>query len=298
MKTLLITLILAANCLNSSIGAEQTTAATQRVFKTPAEAADAFIAAVKTGENAPLVEIFGAEHSDDISTADPERDRQLRAKLAKMAEEWKRLRRNNDGSVSLVVGYEAWSFPIPIVKTDASWKFDTDAGIDEVIKRRVGENELTTIATLRDYVDAQRQYAAEPRDGTDVRQFARRLQSSPGKRDGLYWPTDPAKGEEPSPAGPEIKDSGASYAGYYFKILTAQGEAAPAGKYSYVINDRLIAGFAMVAWPAEYRKTGVMTFLVNHYGVVYERDLGPTTSEVAAAMTEYNPGEGWEKIDR
>jgi hypothetical protein len=150
------------------------------------------------------------------------------------------------------------------------------------------------IAALRAYVAAQRQYAAEPRDGTEVRQFAQKIQSTPGKKDGLYWPVQ--EGEEPSPAGPAIKDTDTPYAGYHFKILTAQGDAAPAGKYSYVINGRLIAGFAMVAWPADYGKTGVMTLLVNHYGDVYQKDLGQKTATLAAAISDYNPDTSWSEV--
>lgn len=296
MKTPITLLILTTAFLYHATVA-QDKAPTQRVFPTPYDAGEALIAAAKTGETAPLLEIFGDRHKDQIGTADPARDRELRAKFAAMAAERKRLRDNADGSVSVVVGFEAWPFPIPLVKSEAGWRFDTDAGIDEVVKRRVGENELAAIAALRAYVDAQRQYAAVPRDGTTVRQFARKIQSSPGKKDGLYWPSDPEKGEEPSPAGPAVKDPDTPHWGYHFKILTAQGENAPAGKYDYIINGHFIGGFAMVAWPAEYRKTGVMTFLINHYGDVYEKDLGPTTAETAAEMTEYNPGEGWQKVE-
>jgi hypothetical protein len=296
MKTLLISLILTVACLPCLVRAEETPAPAQRVFETPVEAAKALVAAAQTGENAPLLEIFGTKHRDLIGTADAARDRELRARLAKMAEERQRLRVNDDESVTMVVGDEAWPFPIPLVKTDAGWRFDTDAGIEEVVNRRIGENELTAIATLRAYVDAQRQYAAEPRDGTEVRQFAQKVQSSPDKKDGLYWPTDATKGEEPSPAGPEIKDSKTPYAGYYFKILTAQGAAAPAGNYSYIINGRLIGGFAMIAWPIDYGKTGVMTLLVNHYGDVYQKDLGPKTATLAAAISDYNPDKTWSKV--
>ena len=296
MKTLLISLILTVALLPCAARAEVTPAPTQRVFETPDEAAKAFIAALKTGENAPLLEIFGAEHRDLIGTVDAARDRELRGRLAKMAEDRQRLRVNDDGSVTMVVGYEAWPFPIPLVKTDAGWRFNTDAGFEEVLKRRIGENELTAIATLRAYVEAQRQYAAEPRDGTEVRQFAQKLQSSPGKKDGLYWPADASKGEQPSPGGPEIKDSKTPYAGYYFKILTAQGATAPGGKYNYIINGHLIGGFAMIAWPADYGKTGVMTLLINHYGDVYQKDLGPNTTVLAAGMNEYNPDSSWSKV--
>ena len=278
MKTFLVTLILTVAFLRCATRAEQTPAPTQRAFETPDEGTKAFIAALKTGENGPLIEIFGTEHRDLIGTVDAARDRELRGRLAKMAEDHQRLRVNEDGSVTMVVGYEAWPFPIPLVKTDAGWRFNTDAGFEEVLKRRIGENELTAIATLRAYVEAQRQFAAEPHDGTEVRQFAQKLQSTPGKKDGLYWPADTTKGEKPSPAGPEIRDSKTPYAGYYFKILTAQGAAAPAGSYSYIINGRLIGGFAMIAWPADYGKTGVMTFLVNHYGDVYQKDLGEKTA--------------------
>lgn len=170
-----------------------------------------------------------------------------------------------------------------------------------MLNRFIGANELEAIDTLRAYADAQRQYASTPRDGTTVRQFARKIRSSPGKRDGLYWDADPAKGEESSPIGPLIRDAsgrqpGDPYNGYYFKILTRQGSAAPAGRYDYVINGRMVAGFAMVAFPADYGKTGLKTFIVNHYGVVYERDLGPNTAKIAAAMTEYNPDPSWKEV--
>ena len=187
MKTLLISLSLTVALLSSTARAQEGPAATtQRVFATPEDAAKAFVAALKTGETAPLVEIFGTEHRDLIGTVDAARDRELRGRLAKMAEDHQRFRVNDDGSVTLVVGYEAWPFPIPLVKTDTGWRFNTDAGFEEVLKRRIGENELTAIATLRAYVAAQRQYAAQPRDGTEVRQFAQKLQSAPGKKDGLY----------------------------------------------------------------------------------------------------------------
>ena len=296
MKMLLISLIVTVACLPWAARAQEKPAPAQRVFETPVTAADAFIAAAKTGENAPLIEIFGAKHKDAIGTVDVERDRELRARFAKMAVDHRSFRDNDDGSVTMVVGFEAWPFPIPLVKTDAGWRFDTDAGVVEIVKRRIGENELSAIAALRAYVEAQREYAAVPRDGTEVRQFAQKLRSSPGKKDGLYWPANAEKGEEPSPAGPEIKDSKTPHAGYLFKILTAQGAAAPAGKYSYIINGKLIGGFAMIAWPADYGKTGVMTLLVNHYGDVYQNDLGPKTATLAAAIGEYNPDEGWSKV--
>ena len=293
-------LVLAAMCLLGSMPAQSQPAA-QRVFDSPDAAADALIAAAKTDDQAALVAIFGAKHRDRIGTVDKARDRELRARFARMAEEYGLLHPEPDGSVSLVVGYEAWPFPIPLVKEGSGWRFDTEAGIEEVINRRIGENELAAIETLRAYVDAQRQYAAKPRDGTKVRQFAQKVRSLPGKKDGLYWAADPAKGEEVSPAGPLIRDPGtrapgAPYNGYYFKILTRQGPAAPGGAYSYIINGRMVAGYAMVAYPAQYGGTGVMTFLVNHYGTVYQKDLGPKTAQRAAAIHEYNPDASWREV--
>jgi hypothetical protein len=293
MKTSIIAILVVASSLALPSPAQDAAPIPPKIFETPVDASDAFITAAKNGTQQAILEIFGDKHKDLIGTADPERDRELRAKVAAMAVERRRFRENGENSVTMVIGAEAWPFPIPIVKTDKGWQFDTDTGIDEIIKRRIGENEITVINAMRAYPDAQRQYAAVPRDGGKVRQFARKFQSSPGKQDGLHWTADIGKGEEASPAGPEIKDPETSHAGYHFKILTAQGEAAPAGKFDYIINGHFIGGFALIAWPAEYGRTGVMTFIVNHYGDVYERDLGPETSKLAAEMTEYNPGEGW-----
>ncbi len=288
----LIRFTLVALSLASSVPAEEAATIPPKLFETPVEASDAFINAAKAGENKALLEIFGDKHKDLTGTDDPERDKELRAKVAAMAIERRRFRDNDADSVTMVIGAEAWPFPIPIVKTDKGWHFDTDTGIQEIVKRRIGENELTVIDAMRAYPDAQRQYAAVPRDGTTVRQFARKFQSTPGKQDGLHWAVD-AAGGEPSPAGPEIKGPETSFAGYHFKILTAQGEAAPAGKFDYIINGHFIGGFALIAWPAEYGKTGVMTFIVNHYGDVYESDFGPETAKIASAISEYNPTDDW-----
>ncbi len=292
MKTSFITSPLCAVLSLSAFShAQEATTIPPKIFETPVEASDAFIIAAKNGEQKTILEIFGDKHKELIGTADPERDKELRAKVAAMAIERRRFRDNDENSVTMVIGAEAWPFPVPIVKTEKGWHFDSDTGIGEIVKRRIGENELSAIATLRAYLDAQRAYAAVARDDSNVRQFAQSLQSSPGKKDGLHWAT--AEGVTPSPAGPEIKDEKTPYAGYHFKILTAQGSAAPGGKYSYIINDHFIGGFAMIAWPAEYGKTGVMTLLVNHYGDVYEKDLGPETATLAAAISDYNPDETW-----
>jgi hypothetical protein len=192
------------------------------------------------------------------------------------------------------------------VKINGQWFFDTEAGVNELLNRRIGRNELDVLDTMRAFVDAQREFASKDRNGSGVLQYARRLASTPGKKDGLYWPAD-TDGEE-SPMGPFVADAqeegykvqvdGQSttrvpFHGYYFKILTAQGSHAPGGKYNYIINGNMIGGFALVAWPADYGSSGIMTFIVNQQGRVYQKDLGPQTSQIAAAMTEYDPGPGW-----
>lgn len=273
----------------------------QRVFDSPEAAAKALVAAARANDEKALVEIFGAKHRDLVGTVDKIRDRENRNRFAEAADAYQVLRPEDEGKVTLAVGYEARPFPIPLVKQGSTWRFDTDAGREELLNRLIGANELEAIDTLRAYVDVQRQYASKPRDGTKVRQFARKIRSSPGKKDGLYWDADPAKGEELSPIGPLIRDAsgrqpGDPYNGYYFKILTRQGSAAPAGRYDYVINGRMVAGFAMVVFPADYGRTGVKTFIVNHYGVVYERDLGPNTAKIGAAVTEYNPDPSWKEV--
>ena len=191
----------------------------------------------------------------------------------------------------LVIGDEAWPMPIPIVRVGDRWRFATEEGADEIVNRRIGGNERNAIYVLRAYIDAQRAYATRDRDGDDVLQYAQKLASTPGKHDGLYWPADTSKGEEASPFGPLVAGSAAylkghaagdPYRGYYFRILTRQGKSAPGGAYSYVINGRMIAGFAMVAYPAEYGNSGVMTFIVNQNGKVYQRDLGKKSTQVGA----------------
>ncbi len=294
MKPSFLTAVFATFCLVAVCPAQDTAPIPPKNFETPIEASDAFIDAAKKGETPALLEIFGDEYKDLIGTAEPERDRELRGKVAAMAVERRRFHFNDENSVTMVIGAEAWPFPVAIVKTEKGWHFDTANGIQEVVNRRVGENELTAIAAARAYVEAQRAYAAKPRDGTSLRQFARKFVSSPGTHDGLYWSGDESEDEEPSLAGPEIKDPESIHSGYHYKILTSQGAAAPGGEYDYVINGHLIGGFALIAWPTEYGKTGVMTFLVNHYGDVYQRDLGPETGKTADAVSAYNPEGDWE----
>jgi hypothetical protein len=294
-------LLVAAAFMFSATPASAQTPGGQRLFDSPKAGAKALVEAARANDEQALVEIFGTKHRDLMVTVDKTRDRENRARFATFANEHQLLRPEDDGSVTLVIGYEARPFPMPLVKEGSTWRFDTDAGREELLNRLIGANELEAIDTLRAYVQAQRQYASRPRDGTNVRQFARKIRSSPGKHDGLYWDADPAKGEDLSPIGPLIHDakghqSGDPYNGYYFKILTRQGPTAPAGRYDYIINGRMIAGFAMVAFPADYGHTGIKTFIVNHYGDVYEKDLGPKTAGIAAAMPEYNSDPTWTEV--
>jgi len=284
---------------NLSLGAQ--TKDVQRTFDSPESAAEALITAAKANDQNALVEIFGAKHRRFIASADDPGNQKNRARFGQAAEEYLLLQREGQSKVMLVVGFDAWLFPIPLVREENGWRFETDTGVEEVLNRRIGANELAVIEIMRRYGELQQQYASKPRDGTKVRQFARKIQSSAGKRDGLYWHADPHKGEELSPIGPLVPDAssrqaGEPYNGYYFKILTGQGPAAPGGRYSYLINGRMVAGFALVAYPADYGNTGMKTFVVNHYGIVYEKDLGKNSAAVARSMTEYNPDSSWSEV--
>ncbi len=282
-------------------------AAPQETFATPEAAVDAFMAALKADSDSAMVTIFGDKHKDLLIPSDRAEASATRAKILAAMQTLRVLREPSPDRRVLVIGDEAWPFPIPIVRVGDRWRFDTDEGADEVVNRRIGGNERNAIYVLRAYIDAQRAYATRDRDGDDVLQYAQKLASTPGKHDGLYWPADTAKGEEESPFGPLIAESSAylkghvagdPYRGYYFRILTRQGKNAPGGAYSYVINGRMIAGFAMVAFPAEYGKSGVMTFIVSHNGKVYERDLGKDSAAIGTKMTTFDPGSGWKEVPR
>jgi hypothetical protein len=207
----------------------------------------------------------------------------------------------------LEVGVNAWPFPIPLVQRDGQWVFDTAAGKEELLNRRIGRNELAVLNVMRVYVEAQREYASRDRDGDAVLEYAQRMGSSFGARDGLFWP--PTLDGELSPLGPlvaraqtegyvldgaEESEAREPFHGYYFKLLTRQGKHAPGGKYDYVINGNMIGGFALVAWPADYRESGVMSFIVNQQGRVYQRDLGADTAKTASRMKAYDPAPGWQ----
>ena len=277
------------------------TAADQKTFATPDAAVDALLAALKSNDEKALLELFGEKHKRLVVTGDAANDAATRAKAAKELETYRLLDERGPDRRVLLIGAEAWPVPIPLVRQGGSWRFATEEGIDELINRRIGGNEISAIEVLSAYLAAQRQYASRDRNGDGVLEYAQKIASTPGKQDGLYWPADVTKGEEASPFGPLIADStylkghkhGDPYRGYYFRILTSQGKSAPGGAYSYVVKGRLLAGFAMIAYPASYGESGVMSFIVNHNGTIYEKDLGKASTSIGAKMTAFDPGAGW-----
>jgi len=271
-------------------------------FATPEEAAKALASAAEAKNRQALRDLFGLD-ADDFVAADQV---QMENDLEKFAEAYTakhQLESRSETEKILEVGTDDWPFPIPLVQKDGRWYFDTNAGKDELLNRRIGRDELATLETVRAYVEAQREYASRDRMGDSVLQYAQKFASSPGKKDGLYW--SPDLDGEISPLGPLVaeayeegyrkksKDEPVPYHGYCFKILTRQGSHAPGGAYNYIINGRMIAGFALVAWPAQYGESGIMTFIVNQQGRVYQKDLGPKTDDLAPEMTTYDPDSTW-----
>jgi hypothetical protein len=280
-------------------------AAPQKTFATPDEAVDALMSALKADDDAAMIAIFGEEHRNLVTSPDRAASSATRAKILAAMQAFRVLDEPGKDRRILVIGDKAWPMPIPIVRAGDRWRYATEDGADEIINRRIGGNELSAIHVLRAYLDAQRAYASRDRDGDGVLQYAQKLASSPGKHDGLYWPADAAKGEEESPFGPLIAESSAylkghtesdAYRGYHFRILTRQGAKAPGGAYSYVINGRMIAGFAMVAYPARWGESGVMTFIVSSNGKVYQKDLGKDSTAMGAKMAAFDPGVGWTEV--
>ncbi len=281
-------------------------AAPQETFSTPEAAVDALMAALKADSDAAMLAIFGEEHKALIVGSDRAATSTNRAAILAAMQTLHVLQTPTADRRVLVIGAEAWPTPIPIVRTGDRWRFATEEGEDEIINRRIGRNERNAIYVARAYIDAQRAYAARDRDGDGVLQYAQKLASSAGKHDGLYWASDAAKGEEASPFGPLVAESASylkghattdSYRGYRFRILTRQGKSAPGGAYNYVINGRMIAGFAMIAYPADYGDSGVMTFIVSHNGKVYQKDLGKDSAASGAKISTFDPGPGWKEVE-
>jgi hypothetical protein len=271
-------------------------------FTTPEEAAQALATAAAAKDREPLRALFGLA-IDELVAADQVQAGNELERFAAAFQVAHQLTKKSDTAMVLEVGKDNWPFPIPLVMKDGRWYFDTEAGKDELLTRRIGRNELDTLETVRTYVDAQREYASRDRNGNEVLQYAQKFASTSGKKDGLYW--SPDLDGEISPLGPLVadareegyskkgKDEPVPFHGYYFKILTRQGRNAPGGAYNYIINGNMIAGFALVAWPANYGESGIMTFIVNQQGRVYQKDLGPKTGRLAPAMKEYNPDPTW-----
>jgi hypothetical protein len=294
--------IIAALCV--LLATAQASATDPKTFPTPEAAAQALIAAAKSGDQQAILEVLGSDAKDIISTGDEVQDKEAGAKFLASVQQKMHLEQTDDGAEVMNIGTDDWPFPIPIVKQGDVWAFDTAAGKQELLDRRVGANELETIDVCRSFVAAQRAYASQIQDNSGLIKYARKLISSPGKHDGLYWP--PEEGKPLSPMGPLVADAvqegyggkkGSPYHGYFYRLLAAQGKNAPGGAYSYIINGNMVAGFALVAYPAQYGSSGVMTFIVNQNGVVYQKDLGLKTTALAQAMTTFDPNSTWQKAE-
>ena len=285
--------------LAAGAAAQQAPAKVQ-TFPTAEAAADALTAAVRSRDRATLAKLWGADWRELVPVADEDMQRRATAYIAAWDAAHK-LVMAGDGKATIEVGRAGWTLPIPIVKDGSEWRFDIAAGLKEIALRRIGYNELSTIQTLLAIVDAQYDYAAlDPmKSGSPV--YARRLLSSPGNKDGLFWEAKP--GEPQSPLGPAVAraqvdgKSPEGRFGYYFRLLYAQGPDAPGGARDYIVGGRMVGGFGAIAWPVRYGETGVMTFIVGYNGVVYQRDLGPDTAQKAAMITVFNPDKNWDKAN-
>lgn len=278
----------------------------QKGFATPEEAIKAVIAAARNNDDRELIAIFGPSAKDIIFSGDAVADKQRREGFLKAYDEKNSLVSEKGGMV-VVIGKDEWPFPIPIAKRGERWYFDTAAGKEEILNRRIGENELSTIQTCLAIVDAEREYATKDVAGDGIHEYAHKFISDAGKKNGLYWETK--EGEEPSPLGPAVarakkegytKKSGdepSPFHGYYFRILKAQGKNAAGGAFDYVVKGKMIGGFAVVAYPAKYGNSGVMAFIVNHDGVVFQKDLGRNTAKTATAMKKFDPDKTWKKVE-
>jgi Protein of unknown function (DUF2950) len=317
-----MTLIL-ATCLFAGVPDIHAQTSAQSTFSSADDALQALVSAAKDKDRSALAKLFGPD-SEKLLTGDEVEDNKDLDAFSSAASESAQLQKVNDSKFVVTVGQDNWPTPIPLVQKDGKWLFDTKAGLEEALNRKIGENELSAIATCRAYAVAQWEYYTEGDwDHDGVAEYAQKLISMSGKHDGLYWET--SEDDKPSPLGkliaaaraegygpktetPDAAGKGgaqekeavseerAPYHGYYFKILTRQGAAAPGGKYGYVINGSMIAGYAFVAYPDKWSSSGVMTFIINQQGRVYEKNLGPNTAKVAAAMTEYNPDPSWKLV--
>jgi|KBSMisStandDraft_5_1062788.scaffolds.fasta_scaffold101382_3 hypothetical protein len=304
MNTLAAFLLAGSTALVASPAGTAAPSAAQRAFDSPKAAADALVQAASTDDVPALLSIFGPSGKKIVESPDPVKDKNDRERFTELAKEKLDVEvdKKDPHRATLIVGAEDWPFPVTLVETKGKWRFATKAGLREVLYRRIGQDEIDAMEVCRGYVEAQVAYASEVRDESGTPHYAERILSSPGKRDGLAWVGADGKPEGPIAEGVAraIAEGYTShtepYHGYYFKILTAQGPAAPHGALDYVIQGTMIGGFALVAWPAEHRVTGVKTFLINHDGILYEKDLGPDTANIAAEMKAYNPDKTWKRV--
>jgi hypothetical protein len=280
------------------VAATPAAVAQQKAFASPEAAMNAFGDAIATSDDDAVKALLGADYHALIPPVGAEGRYRFLAAWAKS----RSIKAEGDAKAHVAVGTDGWTLPIPIVKTAQGWRFDTRAGAEEMRLRRIGRNELAVMQVMLAIYDAQKEYARVDRNRDGVLQYAAKFRSAPGKQDGLYWPRK--MGEPESPLGPAVAAAQAAgggaeagYYGYRYKLLSGQGRNAPGGAYDYVARGRMIGGFAVVAWPVKYGETGVMTFMVSHDGVVYERDLGPDTAARAAAMTRFNPVSSWQKAE-
>jgi hypothetical protein len=277
----------------------------QKTFAKSSEAATALIAAIRSGDQSQLLAVLGPDSKDLIDSGDPIADRKSRDNTLKMYDAKHSLVTEAPGYRTMVVGTTNYPLPIPIVRDGLIWYFDSSRGREEIINRRIGKNELGAIAVCEGYVAAQKEYAARGHDGLPAGIYAQKLASTAGKHDGLYWPVDADKKQ--SPLGPAIAASEAEgyttsaldepYHGYLYKLLKAQGPNAQGGAKSYLDNGKLSGGFALIAYPASYRTGGIMTFLVNQDGIIYQKDLGDDTPNAALKITAYNPDDTWTPVE-
>lgn len=278
----------------------------QKTFDSPAKAADALFVAVTARDTDAVLGIFGPDMKEILSSGDPVADRNDRERFLEEYGEMHRLVVEPDNTVALYLGAENWPFPIPLVEKNGVWFFDTAKGKEEILFRRIGRNEHATIDTMKSLVDAQKEYAAKPHDGGQSKQYAQQFLSDEGKQNGLYWKTD--EDQPQSPIGPLIADATRQgyrktsgdpipFHGYIYRMLQGQGKNAPGGAMSYVQNGKMVRGFAFVAYPAEYRNSGVMTFIVGSDGRVYQKNLGPDTARIASGMAAFDPDKTWQKVE-
>lgn len=277
-------------------------------FVTPQAASEALVAAVRSRDPRRIEQVLGPSSARLIRSGDSVDDARARERFLAAYERQSKIEQNGDARATLLIGEKDWPFPLPLIKRDDRWRFDVESGATEVINRRVGRNELAAIQVCLAYVDAQREYAATQGSVDGLHRYAAKFVSAPGRKDGLYWPTD--EGQPASPLGPlaaKAKEEGYGksanaakepYHGYLYRILTAQGREAPGGAYGYVVKGKMIGGFALVAYPARWGVSGVMTFLVSHDGVVYQKNLGARTAAVASKITRFNPDATWSKAQQ